>query len=155
MSSICIKFPNPEAPSFPAWLDLLETYKQYIDEQTIMIGHSLGGLFLLRVLERLPNQIFAAFFVAAPIGIKPIRYYDSDYRFSGFTFDWKLIKSQAKHFSVFHSDNDPYVSLNNGKELAKKLGIQLHFIPNAGHLNAESGYTKLDELLQEISYILI
>ena len=120
-----------------------------------MVGHSLGGLFLLRVLERLLNPIFAAFFVAAPIGIKPIRYYDSDYRFSGFSFNWKSIKSKAKYFSVFHSDNDPYVSLDNGKELAKKLSVQLHFIPNAGHLNAESGYTKLNELLKEINQTLM
>ncbi len=119
-----------------------------------MIGHSLGGLFLLRVLERLPNPIFAAFFVSAPIGIKPIRYYDSDYRFSGFSFNWRLIKSKAKYFSVFHSDNDPYVSLANGKELAKKLRVKLNFIPNAGHLNAESGYAKLNELLQEINLAL-
>lgn len=150
-----LKFPNPENPSFTAWFDLLQNYKQYIDDQTIMVGHSLGGLFLLRVLERLSNPIFAAFFVSAPIGIKPIRYYDSDYRFSGFSFNWQLIKSKAENFSVFHSDNDPYVSLANGKELAKKLGVQLHFIPNAGHLNAESGYTKFDELLQEINHVLM
>lgn len=150
-----LKFPNPEAPSFTAWFNLLQTHNRYIDAQTIMIRHSLGGLFLLRVLEKLQNPIFAVFFVSAPIGIRPIRYYDSDYRFSGFTFNWKLIKSKAKHFTVFHSDNDPYVSLDNGKELAKKVGVKLNFIPNAGHLNAESGYTKFDELLQKINHLLM
>lgn len=60
----------------------------------------------------------------------------------------------ANHFKVYQSDNDPYVSLGNGKELAKQLGVDLTFIPNVGHLNAESGYTKFDLLLADINKIL-
>ena len=148
------RFPTPEGQSLEAWLGVLNSYKRQISGDTILVGHSLGGLFLLRVLERLPNPVAAAFFVAAPIGVKPILYYEGDEKFSGFSFDWNEIRNKARRFFVYHSDNDPYVSLGNGKELAKHLGVPITFIANAGHLNAESGYTRFDRLLADIRKIL-
>lgn len=148
------KFPHPEKPNFKSWLEHLDVYREYINEKTIFVGHSLGGLFLLRVLEKLENPVAAAIFVSASIGVKPIKFYESDYKFSGFSFDWEEMKKKAHYFSVYHSDNDPYVSLGNGEELAKHLEVRLNFIPNAGHLNAESGYTKFDELLEEIKKLI-
>lgn len=148
------QFPTPEGQSLEAWLTVLDKYKQFITEDSIFIGHSLGGMFLLKVLEQLKHHVYAAFFVAAPIGIKPIKYYDSDYEFTHFEFNWPEITKKAQYFAVWHSDNDPYISLGNGEELAKKLGVQLHFIPHAGHLNAESGYTTLPPLLEEIKKII-
>lgn len=148
------RFPTPEGQSLEAWLKILSQYKEFINEETIFVGHSLGGMFLLKVLEQLDHSVYAAFFVAAPVGIKPIKYYDSDYIFTQFKFDWGKIVGKAKHVAVWHSDNDPYISLGNGEELARRLHIKLNFIPNAGHLNAESGYTTLEPLLQEITKIL-
>ena len=149
------QFPDPrENHHLEDWLKVLKRYEKHIDKQSILVGHSLGGLFLLRVLEKLEHPVAAAFFVAAPVGVKPILYYGSDEKFSGFKFDWEKIRNGAEYFKVYHSDNDPYVSLRNGEELAKQLGIDLTFIPNAGHLNAESGYTKFDLLLADINRIL-
>lgn len=148
------KFPTPVGQSLEAWFKVLNQYKQYINEETIFIGHSLGGMFLLKVLEQLKHPVCAAFFVSAPVGIKPIKYYDSDYAFTQFTFDWLTITKKAKTFTAYHSDNDPYIYLGNGKELAKQLGITLTFIPKAGHLNSESGWTKFDKLFEDIMKVL-
>ncbi|MFA5793104.1 MAG: alpha/beta fold hydrolase [Candidatus Gracilibacteria bacterium] len=142
------KFPTPEGQSLEAWLDVLKPYEDKINEDSILIGHSLGGLFLLRVLERLQTKVKTTVFVGAPIGVKPIKFYESDEKFSGFDFDWDAIRTKATHFIVFHSDNDPYVSLANGELLAKELGTNLTFIPNAGHFNSASGYIKFEELLK-------
>jgi len=148
------RFPTPNGQSLDSWLTILDKYKQQINKNTIFIGHSLGGLFLLRVLERLPQPVYAAFFVAASIGVRPILYYESDEKFSGFTFNWQEIRKKARHFAVYHSNNDPYVSLANGEGLAKHLGVPLTLIPDAGHLNAESGYTKFPRLLEDINRVL-
>lgn len=148
------KFPTPEGQSLASWIEVLNKYKEYINEETIFVGHSLGGMFLLKVLEQLEKPVYAAFFVAAPVGVRPIKYYDSDYAFTQFQFDWDAITTKAEHFFVYHSDNDPYVSLGNGEALAKKLGVKLTFIPNAGHINAESGWTTFDKLLQDIQQIV-
>ncbi len=148
------QFPHPKDHPLSDWLDVFKDYERYLNEETILIGHSLGGIFLLRVLERLTKRIKAAFFVATPIGIGKVRYYMSDFKFSGFEFDFEKIKRMAKYFKVYHSDNDPYVSLENGQQLAQELGVKLTFIPAAGHLNAESGYTKFDLLLENINQLL-
>ena len=146
------QFPSP--PVVPAkiseWFDVLKQYEQKINEDTLLIGHSLGGVFTLRILEKLDQPVKAAFFTGTPIGVKPILNYDRDVAFSGFDFDWEKIKQNAKRFVVFQSDDDPYVGLENGKQLASKLGVELNFIPNAGHFNKRAGYTQFSQLLEEI-----
>ena len=150
------QFPSP--PIVPAkikeWFDVLKNYEQYIDENAILIGHSLGGVFTLRVLEKLSHPIKAGFFVGTPIGIRPILNYDRDNSFGGFSFDWKSIKNKAAHFIVFQSDDDPYVSLENGEELAKNLNVELDFVPNAGHFNKKAGYLKFEKLRDRLLDIL-
>ncbi len=150
------QFPSP--PAVPAkiseWLDVLKDFRQYINKDTILIGHSLGGIFTLRILEKLEHPIKAAFFVGTPIGVRPIANYDRDNTFSGFTFDFEAIKKKAQHFVVFQSDNDPYVGLENRNELAKNLGVELSFVPNAGHFNKKAGYTKFEDLRDKVLQIL-
>jgi len=151
------QFPSP--PVVPAkiseWLEVLKNYEQYINEETILIGHSLGGIFALRVLEKLTQPVKAVVFVGTPIGVQPIKNYDRDKAFSGsFDFNWEKVAETAKNFLVFHSDTDPYVDLKNGEELAKHLNTELTFVPNAGHFNARAGYLKFDLLLEKLKPIL-
>lgn len=145
------QFPSP--PVVPSklseWLDVWKEYEGRVNDKTVLIGHSLGGVFTLRVLEKLQSPIKAAFLVGTPVGVKPVLNYERDEAFGGFDFDWQKIRSNARRFVVYHSDNDPYVDLENGKELAKQLSVELTFIPNAGHFNTKSGYTKFPELLGE------
>jgi|SRR3989344_5361604 len=150
------QFPSPPvvASKILEWFDVLKNYEQYINEDTIFVGHSLGGVFVLRVLEKLKHPVQAVFLVGAPIGVRPILNYDRDLSFSTFDFDWQNIKNKAKNFAVFHSDNDPFVSLENGEELAKNLGVNLTFIPNAGHFNKKAGYLSFLQLLEKVETVL-
>jgi hypothetical protein len=149
------QFPSP--PVVPAmigeWFEVLKDYETNINEEAILIGHSLGGIFTLRILEQLKHRIKAAIFVGTPIGVRPILNYDRDSSFSDFAFDWPSIRPKAKKFIVYQSDNDPYVSLGNGEQLAKELGVELSFIPNAGHFNSRAGYTKFEDLLKKLEGI--
>ena len=146
-------FPSP--PVVPAkiseWFDVLEEHMSKIDEDTIIIGHSLGGVFTLRVLEKLDQPIKAAFFTGTPVGERPILYYDRDMAFCGFDFDWEKIRNSARKFEVFHSDTDPFVDLANGEKLSEKLGVKLNFIPNAGHFNKKAGYLDFPQLLEKFN----
>ncbi|MBI4453381.1 alpha/beta hydrolase [Candidatus Woesearchaeota archaeon] len=146
------QFPTPENQSLENWFKVFEKYKKYYTLDTILIGHSLGGAFLLRVLEKYNIKIKAAYIIAAPIGVLPIKNYDGDKLFIKHAFDWEKIKSHAGKFFVFHSDNDSYVCLGNGEKLAKHLKTELTFIPNAGHFNAKAGYLKFELLLDKIRF---
>ena len=65
-------------------------------------------------------------------------------------FDWQKIKQNCKKFYIFHSDNDPYVSLEKAEQLAKNLGVDVILVKNAGHFNEKVGYTKFELLLEKI-----
>ncbi len=144
------QFPTPEGQSLDAWLRIYESIQQHGSAESLYIGHSLGGVFLLKLLELLKHKAKVAAFVGTPIGVRPIQNYNEDSSFAGFYFNWPKIKKQADNFIVFQSDNDPYVSKGNGEELSKQLGVELSFVPNAGHFNLKSGYTKFPELWDEL-----
>ncbi len=150
------QFPSP--PVVPAslaeWFAVLDEYRQFIDEETIIVGHSLGGVFTLNLLEQLEHKISAAALIGTPVGVRPILNYDRDSAFSGFDFAWEEIAKKADHFIVFQSDDDPYVSLGNGEELATQLGAELSFVPNAGHFNEKAGYTEFSQLLEKLTPLL-
>lgn len=144
------QFPTPKDQSYQAWSNIFMQWINKINSETIFIGHSLGGIFTLKLLEIIEYPIKLAVLVGAPIGVGWIKNFEQDKSFAGFDFDWNKIKQNAKNFIVYHSDNDPYVGLENGQNLAKHLKVELNFIPNAGHFNKASGYLKFDDLLLKI-----
>jgi len=148
------QFPTPRNQTLENWFKIFGGYGKDFIPDTILIGHSLGGAFLLRVLERSNIKIKAAFIVSTPIGVLPIKNYEGDKPFIGHSFDWKKIKANCKKFFVFHSDNDPYVSLGNGEKLSKKLGTKLIFISGCGHFNKAAGFDEFDLLLEKIKTLL-
>ena len=145
------KFPTPENQSLKNWLKVFENYKQYLNENSIVVGHSLGPVFLLNILEKLDKPIKAAFFVSGFVGLLGNPNFDNiNKTFVDKNFDWQKIKQNCKKFYIFHSDNDPYVPLEKAKELAKNLDVDIILVKNAGHFNEKAGYTKFELLLKKI-----
>jgi len=147
------QFPTPENQTPKEWFKVLDEYRDKIDEDTILIGHSLGGSFLLRVLEKLNSRIKASFLVGTPIGISPIVNWSGDEPFTGHPYNWEKIRENGGRFFVFHSDNDPYVGLKNGQKLAENLQCNLLLRKGAGHFNKKAGFTEFPELLENILLI--
>ncbi|EKD64143.1 MAG: hypothetical protein ACD_51C00065G0012 [uncultured bacterium] len=148
------KFPTPKNQTPKHWFETLKPYEQDFNNGTILIGHSYGGAFLLRILEKLHIKIHAAVFVAASAGIKPIKYYEVDRPLVEPEFDWRKIRTSAKHFFVFHSEDDPFICVENGEKIAKEVGAELIRLKDAGHFNARSGYTKFELLMEKLKTIL-
>jgi len=145
------KFPTPENQNLENWNEIFEKYKDKLDENSIVIGHSLGPAFLLRVLERIDSPIKGAFFVSGFTKLLGNETFDSiNKTFVDKDFNWDKIRNNCKHFSVYHSNNDPYVPIECANELSEKLGVNLTIIENAGHFNKDSGYIKFEKLLEEI-----
>jgi predicted alpha/beta hydrolase family esterase len=144
------RFPTPEGQTLEAWFTVFEKYLEFYNVETILIGHSLGGAFALRVLEKYPTKIKSAYIVASPCGIVPSDFPGADLTdlpFVGHPFNWKVIQERASSFHVFHSDNDPYIDIKNSEETASKLGTEVILVPQAGHFNAKAGYTEFEALL--------
>ncbi len=145
------EFPTPKNQNLSSWMEVFKKYEEEINEETIFVGHSLGASFILSVLEKTNKPIKTAFLVAGFIDLLNKKEFDElNQTFTDKKFDWKKIKENCKKFYVINSDNDPYVPLNKGKELAKNLGAELIVIKNAGHINKEAGYDKFGFLFDRI-----
>jgi uncharacterized protein len=144
-------FPTPENQSLENWNEIFDKYQKEIDENTIFVGHSLGVAFILSILEKNNVQVRASFFVSGFIGDIGNTIFDRiNHSFVNKKFNWIKIRKNCNQFYLFHSDNDPYVSLEKGRELAKNLETELNLVHNAGHFNKKSGYDEFNLLLDKI-----
>ena len=116
------------------------------DENTVLIGHSLGGLVAMRVLEKLPHKIHHLMMVAP--AILPQFYQGNDdidtetgerKRFIdhfSYDFDFDKISSQAVHKTILQDNNDSesrkpsmrYIAENIGATLCKTVANKRHFV---------------------------
>lgn len=147
------QFPTPQNQTPEHWFATLKPYENSFNEETILIGHSCGGAFLLRVLEHIKPKINGAVFVATSAGIKPIKYYEVDRPFVEKPFDWEAIRNSAKHFFVFHSGDDPLICIENGEKIAHEVGVDLIRLKDAGHFNTKE-YKTFELLMEKLKPIL-
>ena len=60
------------------------------------------------------------------------------------------VKQHADEIICFYSNNDPYVKYDVEKDFADKIATKQVLIPNAGHINSESGYDTFEEIVHYI-----
>lgn len=148
-------FPTPQGQTLENWREVFDGYKEFINEETIFIGHSLGPLFILDILQKLNIKVKASFFVSGFIKFLNLEEFDKiNKTFIENNFDWDKITNNCQQFTVFHSDNDPYVSIEYADELAETLGTVPIIIKGAGHFNKNAGYTKFEDLLDKITQLI-
>ncbi len=145
------RFPTPEKQNLENWKQVFIKIKGEVDEESVFVGHSLGAVFALRVIEKLDKPVKACFLVAGFTGDLGIEEFDSiNHSFTDKKFNWEKIKSNCRRFVVFYSDNDQYVPMEKGKELARRLSAETALVKNAGHFNKESRFTEFPQLLEKI-----
>ncbi len=145
-------FPTHENLKPEDWWNAFEAYEQYLDDDSILIGHSLGTAFALKVIEKYPVK--AAFLVATAFGKTDNEFTPIMSPIADQNFDWEKIRSHCKEFHIFHSDNDPYLPMEKAKELAENLHTEVTWVKGAKHFNASAGYDRFPLLLTEINSIL-
>ncbi len=145
------KFPTPKNQNLKNWLKVFRNYQQYLNKNSILIGHSLGVAFILNILERLNYPVKASFLVAGFIGLLNNPVFDKiNKTITNRQFKWQKIKQNCKKFYIYTSDNDPYIPIEKGKEISKNLKVKPKTIKGAGHFNKAAGYDKFELLLKDI-----
>ena len=56
-------FPTIEYQTLENWLGVFKEYEKHLDENSIIVGHSLGVAFILNLLERPNKPVRAAFLI--------------------------------------------------------------------------------------------
>lgn len=155
MDFIAPILPNPEDPRADEWITELERLNP--DENTILIGHSRGGVAILRYLEKLPNgkKVHKVILVATNAGrsekINKTENNKSFFSEDGYNFE--EIKSHCNNFVVFHSLDDHVVPFQAGEENASGLKAKFVKFDDRRHFGRMADGSMTDsfpELLEEV-----
>ncbi|HLL60602.1 MAG TPA: alpha/beta hydrolase [Candidatus Nitrosocosmicus sp.] len=123
------------------WLEMFEKTFETIDTNIPLcfIGHSLGCVFILHILERyniiLEKAIFVAPFLEKLNGAWQIDHANETFYKTDFNF--MKLQQQIEKSYVIYSDNDPYVPMNYSLNFSKNLESVAILLEGAGHMNDE------------------
>jgi len=148
--------PNKSEPKIEEWVPFLQKLIEKPDENTYLIGHSIGCQAILRYLAglqsdvKLGGAVFVAGWVKKLIGV-----YDKDEieiarPWVETPIDFENVKKHTKNIVAVFSDNDEFVSLDNVDAFKEKLGAKTFLEHEKGHINGEAGIKELPVVLEEL-----
>lgn len=114
------RMPNKQNSKYSEWKIWFERMFPFMYEEVILVGHSLGAMFLVKYLadNTLPNKIFALHLVAAPHNKT------ADIGDFAVPEDLSNISKQVKDIYFYHSKDDPIVPFS-------ELAVYQKALPNA------------------------
>jgi len=142
------QMPSPDFPKMTEWVGTLAAQIGKPDENTYLVGHSLGVVTVLRYLETLKRKekIGGAVLVAGlamDTNIPELKSF-----FVRPSYDWALIKKHCEKFITINSDNDYYIPLSHGEEFRDNLGAEMIVMHEHGHFSSADGFSDLPVLLE-------
>ena len=134
--------------NFESWSKELD--KLAIDENTIIVAHSIAPVFVCKYLIKNSIKVKKLVFVC---GFNNYLGINSDYDTVNepMYFDHpEDVKKYCDNIVCFYSDNDPHVRFDVEKQFADAIANKQIIIKGGGHINSESGFEKFEELLDYI-----
>lgn len=128
------QMPNKQNARYVEWKIIFEKLVPLLDDTVVLIGHSLGGIFLAKYLAEntYPKKIRATFLVAAPFN-EPIHNPYVDFNLEG-SLDG--FASQAGDLFIYHSKDDPVVPYESAAAYMNALpGATLRPFNDRQHFN--------------------
>ena len=147
------RFPTPDGQSLQVWLDAYDRAVTPLPPlPTLLVGHSLGAAFALRLVQRADSPFAGLFLAAGFIGALGLPDYDAINRsFFADPFDWSGIRAKmGAAVGCWAGDDDPYVPLARSQAVADGLRTRLRIVPGGGHLNSETAFETFPDLQDAI-----
>lgn len=144
--------PETMHPRIKSWVDYLAKQIGQPDENTYLIGHSIGTQAILRYLETINQKVGGVILVAGWVHLTD-ETWDEEYtpeiakEWLETPFDFAKIKQNCAKFTAIQSDNDPVVPFEDSEIFKEKLGAEIIIEHNAGHISGEDGFDKLPTAL--------
>lgn len=141
--------PNANFPIQRQWVAHLQKLVSKPTKVDFFVGHSLGCITILRILERLKERekVGGAVLVAGftdDLSIKEITTFFKD------KINFEKIRKACPKFIAIHSDNDPWVDLKYGDILKEKLGAKLIVEHNKKHFSGDDNIFELPSALEAV-----
>ncbi len=140
------EMPNKSNAKYLEWKIWFDKIVPLLQDNLILIGHSLGGIFLAKYLSEnnFPKKILGTLLVAPPFDAK-----DSDYTLADFILskDLSRFEEQGGAIKIYHSKDDyvvPFADLEKYKKALPSASTSV--FENYGHF----GVAEFPEIVEEI-----
>lgn len=140
------RMPNSNNARYIEWKIWFERMFAFLNNEVILIGHSLGAMFLIKYLSEntFPKQIKKLFLVSSPYGKNA-----ADLAEFQLPESFELVTKQSKNIFIFHSKDDMVVPFSEFEEVKKRLPqAVVHVFEDRGHFNQEE-FLELIELIKQ------
>ena len=115
------RMPLADNAIYEEWKIHFERYFPYLKNNIILIGNSLGGIFLSKYLSenKFPRKIMSTYLICAPFD----NTLGGEYLVGGFNLkkDLSLIEKNSKNLYLLFSKDDDIVPVSHAKKYEKKL----------------------------------
>ncbi len=143
------KFPIRSEATYESWENILNHYKEkgILNNETIVISHSLGTQFIPKYLARNNVKISTYISVAGFVDYKGREDLENILkRFQPTDQEYNMCKMLVDNFYSIYSDNDEMNSIDKLEKYAEKLSANKIFIKGAGHFNPKSNITEIEKI---------
>ncbi len=149
------EMPDSEKPVIETWVSRLEEIVEVPDEETILVGHSIGCQTILRYLEKLKpaSKVDGVVFIAPWLTLSNLEN-EEEWRVADSWLNTPIretdvIKHTPKITAIF-SDNDPFVPSENIELFKRKFNAEVVVEHGKGHFTIDDGVEKLESALNAI-----
>lgn len=142
------QLPHAEQPSLSEWCKFVQKERPFaINEDTLIVGHSSGAILALIIAQNNKEKVGAI--VDVSVFHDNSLQWEPNSRLFDLQFDWAAIRQGVGKLFFVHSDDDPYVPLNQAQYVADNCMAELVLIPGQGHFNLEKSedYRQFPQLL--------
>lgn len=134
---IAPRMPNAQNAKYREWTIWFEKHVPLLGDDVILIGHSLGGVFLARYLNEraVPMRIAGTLLVAAPYD------HDGEHPLPEFAISGALdqFARQGGAITLYHSSDDPVVAYREAEKYVAALpDAQLRTFSDRQHFNQDT-----------------
>ena len=145
------EMPNTNNPTEQEQVDFVLKNCTF-DENTVLLGHSLGSVVAMKVVEKLKTKIAHLLIVG---GFIDPHFIDKERNFKNrfiWKFDFKKIKNQVGEITLLHDINDSIVSIDQVTRLSEAFNLPLtQVVSQDDHFTANKEPEILKVILPQVT----
>lgn len=151
------QLPHADQPSLQEWANSVQKECPFaINQETLIVGHSSGAILALILAQQNPEPVGQI--VCISVFHDNSLQWEPNNKLFDVAFNWNAIRANTKNLLFIHSDNDPYVPLEQARHVADHCKAEMIIIPGQGHFNLEQSpdyraFPKLLMILEERRYV--
>ena len=158
MGSQCeiVHLQGSDQPDFATWRQNLEAQVHPLNEQTIIVAHSLGCISVLDYLsEALNGRIIKAIFMIAGFNEKLTALPELNQFVQQAKLNDALLRFRIQQRYSLFSCNDPFVPAPLSIRFGQLLNAQMIEVKKAGHFMQSDGLSEFPQLWEKLEKLLV